>query len=71
MRKKYFCFFIKPRKYSSYTRFEQFFLALRIGYFKEAWRLVRGKESGYVWEEWENMPIPFVFFIGLFLVFMI
>ena len=59
MRRKYFCFFIKPREYSSYTRFEKIMLCLRIGYFKEAIRLIRGKYSHYLWETHEDNPMPF------------
>ena len=60
-RPKRFCFFIKPKdEYpESYTRFEEFFLALRIGYYKEAWRLLRGKPRRYIFEGIENNPMPF------------
>ena len=67
LRTKPFCFFIKPQwGYDSrfgfsenYTRFEQFCLAVRIGYFKEAWRLAIGKPSHYIWEGIEDNPMPF------------
>ena len=60
-RPKRFCFFIKPKdEYPEfYTRFEEFFLALRIGYYKEAWRLLIGKQRRYFFEEIEDNPMPF------------
>ena len=60
-RPKRFCFFIKPKDDhpEKYTRFEEFFLALRIGYFKEAIRLLCGKRSNYIWEGLEQNPMPF------------
>ena len=64
-RSKRFCFFIKEidgdihKPFRKYTRFQEFFLALRIGYFREAWRLLRGKPSRYIWEGMENCPMPF------------
>ena len=60
-RPKRFCFFIKPKDEHPeyYTPFEEFFLALRIGYFKTAWRLLRGKPSNYIFEGLEDNPMPF------------
>ena len=60
-RPKRFCLFIKPKDDypEKYTRCEEFFLALRIGYFKEAWRMLCGKRSSYFWEGTENSPFPF------------
>ena len=66
-RPKRFCFFIKPQwGYDSrvgfsekYTRFEEICLAIRIGYFKEAIRLLIGKRSSYIWEGIEDNPMPF------------
>ena len=60
-RPKRFCFFIKSKdKHPEYyTRFEEFFLALRIGYFKTAWQLLRGKPRHYIFEGNENNPMPF------------
>ena len=60
-----FCFFIKAKDGDiqkplvKYTRLEEFCLALRIGYFKEAIRLLRGKQSRYIWEGLEDNPMPF------------
>ena len=74
-RPKRFCFFIKEidgdihKPFRKYTRFQEFCLALRIGYFREAWRLLRGKPSRYIWEGEENNPMPFVFILGCFLLF--
>ena len=54
-RPKRFCFFIKPKDgdiykpFVQYTRIEQFCLAVRIGYFREAFRLAIGKPSRYIW----------------------
>ena len=67
IRTKRFCFFIKPQwGYDSrvgfsekYNHFEEICLAIRIGYFKEAWRLICGKQSSYIWEGLENHPMPF------------
>ena len=61
LRPRRFCFFIKPKDEhpAYYTRLERFFLALRIGYYKEAWQLLRGKPSNYIWEGMENNPMPF------------
>ena len=64
-RPKRFCFFIRPKDsdiqkpFEKYTRREEFFLAIRVGYFREAWRLLRGKPSNYIWEGLENNPMPF------------
>ena len=66
IRTKPFCFFIKPKwgyhsKYGfseQYTRFEEICLALRIGYFREAVRLLLGKTSNYIWEGTEENPMP-------------
>ena len=63
-RPKRFCFFIKRidgdihKPFRKYTRFQEFCLALRIGYFKEAWSLLRGKRGNYIWEGEENNPMP-------------
>lgn len=60
-RPKCFCFFIQPKdEYpEKYTRLEEFFLALRIGYYKTAWRLLIGKPCRYGFEGNENNPFPF------------
>ena len=64
-RPKHFCLFIKQidgdihKPFRKYTRFQEFCLALRIGYYKEAWRLLRGRQSRYIWEGLEDNPMPF------------
>ena len=64
-RPKRFCFFIKAidgdihKPFVKYKRYEEFFLALRIGYFKEAYRIATGKPSNYIWEGLEDNPMPF------------
>ena len=64
-RPKRFCFFIKPKDgdiqkpFEKYTRFEEFCLALRIGYFRTALRIATGKPSNYIFEGLEDNPMPF------------
>lgn len=64
-RPKRYCYFIKAKDgdihkpLDKYSRCAEIFLALRIGYFKEAWRLMCGKRSNYIWEGNENNPFPF------------
>ena len=42
-----------------YNRFQKVWLALRIGYIKEASRLILGKSDNYIWEGTERNPMPF------------
>ena len=60
-RPKRFCLFIKAKDNlpEYYTRLEKILLALRIGYYQEAWRLIRGKGSNYIFEGLEDNPMPF------------
>ena len=50
--------FVK-RKGTSYTQYQKVVLALRIGYYKEAFRLICGKPSNYIWEGCEDNPLPY------------
>ena len=56
-----FCLFIKRKRFhsGSYNRFEIVCLAIRIGYWKEALRVACGRPSKYLWEEYEDKPLPY------------